>query len=82
MPYQTIGELPDCVRNDLPQRVQVLYLKAFNCAWDQYAGASSRRGNETREETAHYVAWSAVTNLYEKDKQSGTWALKREAQFS
>src|SRR4051812_48079128 len=77
MPYKTVSDLPDRVTNHLPQHGQEIYLKAFNSAWDEYADASRRRGNETREETAHKVAWSAVENVYEKDKESGNWKLKR-----
>ena len=37
-----------------------IYLKAFNSAWDQYKEPEERRGNESREETSHKVAWAAV----------------------
>ncbi len=81
MPYQTSSALPACVTNRLPQHVQVLYLKAFKVAWDQYASMSSLRANETREQAAHKIAWSAVENIYEQDEKSGTWVLRRNMEF-
>jgi len=80
MPYKTITDLPPSVKNHLPDHAQEIYMKAFNSAWDQYADPSTRRGNETREEVAHKVAWSAVENTYEKDEQSGNWKPKRNAE--
>lgn len=72
MPYNTNSDLPERVRGNLPQHAQDIYREAFNSAWEQYEDPSKRRGNETQEETAHKVAWSAVKNEYEKDEQ-GKW---------
>ena len=77
MPYQKRADLPDSVRNHLPEHAQEIYMKAYNSAWDQYTDASKRRGNESREETAHRVAWSAVEHEYEKDEKSGNWQRKK-----
>ena len=66
MPYQNRGELPDNVRNVLPAHAQDIYKGAFNSAYDEYKDAKDRHGNESQEETAHKVAWSAVKNTYEK----------------
>ena len=82
MPYQQISDLPSSVRDHLPQHAQEIYMEAFNSAWDEYADASKRRGNESREEVAHKVAWSAVGNSYEKDEKSGKWKLKKTARKS
>ena len=60
MPYRTDEELPDSVKNNLPAHAQV------NSAWEEYEDASKRRGNESREEVAHKVAWAAVKLKYEK----------------
>ncbi|HET8986364.1 MAG TPA: ChaB family protein [Trueperaceae bacterium] len=53
MPYGCVTELPDSVRNVLPKPAQEIYKEAFNSAWDQYDTPSERRGDDTREETAH-----------------------------
>ena len=76
MPYKTDTELPESVRNALPKHAQDIYRKAYNSAWDEYADASKRRGDESQEETAHKVAWAAVKDKYEKDDTSGTWKPK------
>jgi cation transport regulator len=73
MPYDKVAELPDSVRNKLPKQAQEIYKEAYNSAWDQYKDPADRRGDASREETAHKVAWAAVKKQYEKDEQSGQW---------
>ncbi|MBP9699716.1 ChaB family protein [Candidatus Woesebacteria bacterium] len=72
MPFQTAKDLPDTVKEHLPEHAQDIYLEAFNSAWDQYDQPEERRGDDSREETAHKVAWSAVKKKYEKNDQ-GRW---------
>lgn len=74
MPYQSIQELPDSVRDNLPKHAQDIYKEAYNSAWEQYADPDERRGDASREETAHRVAWSAVKSEYEK--QNDRWVKK------
>ena len=77
MPYDTLDELPDSVKNNLPKHAQEIYQAAYNNAWDEYANPDERRDPEdTREETAHKVAWSAVKKQYEKDGER--WVRKKE----
>lgn len=76
MPYKTLTDLPDRVKEHLPHHAQEIYLAAFNSAWEQYDEPEERRGDDTREETAHRVAWAAVKNKYEKDEQTGDWIAK------
>ncbi len=71
MPYTSPSDLPDNVRNVLPAHAQEIYMEAFNSAWDQYDRPEERRGDSSREETAHRVAWAAVKNRYEKDEETG-----------
>jgi cation transport regulator len=67
MPYNAINELPESVRNVLPDHAQDIYKEAFNSAYDQYDSPKDRQGDESREEAAHKVAWSAVKKAgYEK----------------
>ena len=70
MPYRTLEELPDNVRNVLPKHAQEIYKEAYNSAWEQYDDPAERR-----EETAHRVAWSAVKEKYEKG-EGGRWRKK------
>jgi cation transport regulator len=72
VPYAHHRELPESVRHVLPVPAQEIYLAAFNGAWDTYADADKRRAENTREEVAHKVAWSAVKRKYYKDR-SGRW---------
>ncbi len=60
MPYKNKEDLPEQVNGNLPEHAKEIYLKAFNNAWDQYEDPKEHRGNESQEETAHKVAWSAV----------------------
>ena len=67
MPYTSINELPESVRNVLPTHAQEIYKEAFNSAYQEYANPKERRGGADREETAHRVAWAAVKKAgYEK----------------
>lgn len=74
MPYDTLSDLPDNVKNTLPTHAQEIYKEAFNSAWDQYKDPEDRRGDADREEVAHRVAWSAVKEKYEK--RDGAWQEK------
>ncbi len=76
MPYTSKSDLPENVRNVLPAHAQEIYMEAFNSAWDQYDRPEERRDDNSREETAHRVAWAAVKNKYEKDEETGRWKEK------
>lgn len=76
MPYQNKADLPESVSNVLPSHAQEIYMEAYNSAWDQYDTPEERRGDSSREETAHRVAWAAVKNKYEKDEETGQWKEK------
>jgi cation transport regulator len=66
MPYDSISDLPDSVKDNLPKHAQEIYQAAYNSAWEQY---------DHEEERAHKVAWSAVKNDYEKN-DDGNWVKK------
>ncbi len=72
MPYDHNSDLPDRVRDHLPDHAEEIYREAFNSAWDQYEDPDDRRGDASREEVAHRVAWSAVKEKYEKGSD-GDW---------
>lgn len=77
MPYKSLAELPDSVRDNLPKHAQEIYKEAYNSAWEQYADPSSRRDDASREEVAHRVAWAAVKQKYEKNDQD-RWVQKQD----
>jgi cation transport regulator len=72
MPYDKLSELPDGVKDNLPKHAQEIYKEAFNNAWDQYEDPKDRKGDASREEVSHRVAWSAVKQKYEKNS-NGNW---------
>ena len=74
MPYDDVKELPEDVCEALPDHAQEIYKEAFNSAWKQYDDPEDRRGDQSREETAHKIAWSAVKDEYEK--VDGDWQKK------
>lgn len=72
MPYERNADLPDSVRRHLPDHAQAIYREAFNHAWEQYAKPGDRRGDDSREEVAHKVAWAAVKEKYARGAD-GDW---------
>lgn len=80
MPYPKIQDLPETVRDHLPEHAQEIYREAYNSAWEQYDKPEERRGDASRDETAHKVAWAAVKKIYEKDEKSGKWRQKPKDQ--
>lgn len=74
MPYDKTSELPDSVKDNLPEHAQNIYKEAFNSAYKHYKDEEDRRGDADREEVAHKVAWSAVKESYEK--VDGEWQEK------
>jgi len=64
MPYDSTQDLPDSVRDNLPQHAQEIFRAAFNNAWDEYGHDEPR---------AFRVAWGAVQQEYRKDSKTGKW---------
>ncbi|PLS14880.1 cation transporter [Bacillus sp. M6-12] len=65
MPYESLNELPDAVKDNLPHHAQEIFKEAFNSASEEYK----------EEDTAFKVAWSAVKKKYKKDDQDN-WVEK------
>lgn len=76
MPFAKRSDLPDSVKDNLPKHAQEIYQAAFNSDWDEYAKPDERRGDASREETAHRVAWAAVKKTYEK--RGAQWVAKEK----
>ncbi|HZX00202.1 MAG TPA: ChaB family protein [Trueperaceae bacterium] len=77
MPYDKTSDLPESVRDNLPKHAQEIYKEAYNSAWDQYDEPEERKGDDSREEVSHKVAWSAVKQKYEKNGD-GDWVKKKD----
>jgi cation transport regulator len=76
MPYTRNSDLPDSVKDNIPDHAQDIYREAYNSAWKQYKNPEDRRGDSSREETAHQVAWAAVKQKYEKSNDK--WRRKSD----
>ncbi len=76
MPFTSSSNLPSDLRRILPQHAQEIFVAAFNSAYDQYDEKSERREGQSREETAHAIAWSAVKKKYTKNEATGRWKAR------
>lgn len=77
MPYARKRDLPESVRNNLPEHAQDIFRKAFNSASEDYKDPEKRRQkSDDPEEIAFKVAWAAVKEKYAK--KGGRWVAKRE----
>lgn len=77
MPYDARKDLPEDVQDALPEHAQDIYKEAYNSAWDQYDDPEDRRGDQSREATAHQIAWAAVKESYHKNDQ-GEWVQDKK----
>jgi cation transport regulator len=59
IPDDKLTDLPDSVRNNLPEHAREVYRAAYNSAEEQYG----------EEACAHRVAWSTVEKEYQKNEQ-------------
>lgn len=67
MPYRSKRELPKGVRDNLSLDAQEIYQDTYNSAEEFYSKKSKRKNpNESKEEVASKVAWSAVKSKYKK----------------
>lgn len=62
MAYETIEQLPESVKSQLPQGAQQIFVAAFNSA----------SSDGISEETASEIAWNSVRNQYEQNSE-GQW---------
>jgi cation transport regulator len=69
MPWTSIDDLPQTLRERLPVHGQEIFLAAFNAAWRQHAQEPEV------EATAHRIAWAAVKHRYRKS--GDVWVARR-----
>ena len=67
MPYKSLDDLPESVKDHLPKHAQEIFRAAFNNAEQEYKD----------EGRAFAVAWGAVERDYEKGAD-GAWHRKNE----
>lgn len=71
MPFKSIDELPDTV-SDIPNKAKTIFMAAFNSAFSD----TCKDEGDGKEACAMKVAWGAVKNKYEQDKD-GKWTEKK-----
>ena len=71
MEYETKSDLPETLREVLPDNAQEIFLQAYQEAWADYE--EGERGEMSRSTVANQHAWAALKNQYIQDKKSGTW---------
>jgi len=78
MPYGSLRELPQGIRNVLPKAAQNIWWRSYNKG-DAAAFKQGKRGKE-RKTMARQWAWQAVKAAgYVKDKKTGKWKLSKTA---
>jgi cation transport regulator len=76
MEYKSIEELPDTVRDILPEEAQELYLKGYNQGWEAYDEETS--SDLSHESVAHRQGWIFVQKEFVQDEGTGEWHRKGE----
>jgi len=69
--YESIAELPDTVRDVLPQEAQETYMEAYNDSWESYEEEAT--SDLSRDAYAARDAWTAVKREFTKDEETGIW---------
>ena len=66
MSYHTVRDLPDHLREHLPESAQEVYRTAYNTACVDYADPAKHQDFSSLAEVAHHIAWAAVKKEMEK----------------
>ena len=70
MRYENRSDLPQTLRDVLPERGQDIDLEAYQKAWDTYAEGT---GYLSRDVLAHQQGWTALQHEYVQDQGTGKW---------
>jgi cation transport regulator len=76
MRYEKKSDLPDTIRDVLPEAAQQIYLEAYQRSYDDYE--EGKGGQLSRGSVAHRDGWMALQHEYEQDKETGEWHRKDE----
>jgi len=74
--YENVEELPDSLRDRLPEEAQAVYLEAYNRSWEMYDEESG--GDMGQESVANRDGWAAVRREFYKHEDTGTWYREGE----
>jgi cation transport regulator len=70
--YKRKAELPEHLRETMPEEAQEIYLKAYNESWQIY-DEDEVLGEQSQEATAHRDGWNAVKQGFAHDEEKGMW---------
>ena len=76
MIYTSREELPDDIRQTLPQEAQNLYMKAYNAAYKANEDAH-RPPHISLHQFANEHAWKAIEREWEKDTEDNVWKKRK-----
>ena len=71
--YADLTHLPKDVQEVLPLHAQIIYVDAFNAAWEDWEDIDTAMLWFDRETIACQEAWTAVKKVYRKDERTGQW---------
>ena len=69
--YESLGDLPQSLRDELPDMAQRTYLSTYRRVWEKCHMGGMESGEELAH-TAHEAAMLAVNAQFDKDEQ-GRW---------
>lgn len=72
--YKSKSDLPETLREYLPEDLQEIYLKAYQRSWEDYE--EFRGGQAGREVVAHRDAMMAVEHDHVYHEETGKWYRK------
>lgn len=76
MGYEKKNDLPNTLRETLPEPAQEIYIEAYNRALEEY---EEKKGGEAgREAVAHRDAMHAVKREFVHKSETGQWYRKGE----
>ena len=74
--YESKSDLPQTLREYLPEDLQEIYLEAYQKSWEGYE--EFRGGEAGQEAVAHRDAMMAVQREHVYHEETGTWYRKGE----
>jgi cation transport regulator len=69
--YRKVEDLPQALKDELPERAQQLYLAVYSSTWER-CSMGDEDGDEKLARKAHDAAMLAVREKFEKDER-GRW---------
>lgn len=72
--YKSKNDLPDTLREYLPEKLQEVYLDAYQKSWEAYD--ESEGGDLGQAGVAHRDAMMAIEQDYVHDQKAGKWYPK------